>query len=249
MIRQLGSSLFIFAFLVAFLAAQDNPRPDNPRRDNREPAKKKEIKKDEGKKKADEAPAPGDTEAAAKVKEIIDRLHKNFDASEDRLGKKDPGEDTRKIQDDIIKDLDELLKQQQNNQGGGGGASGAKGSKGGASGSAGNSGGSGGKGSKGGSQANNKGGAGGNQDKKGSAQLGKGGGKDGKGGNGAGGGDGKKEGKNTIADLFKDIWGHLPQTKRQEMDAYSKERFLPKYDEILRQYYRTISEQGRKDGE
>ena len=54
---------------------------------------------------------------------------------------------------------------------------------------------------------------------------------------------------NTIADLFKDVWGHLPQTKRQEMDVYLQERFLPRYDEILRQYYRTISEQGRKDGE
>jgi hypothetical protein len=30
------------------------------------------------------------------------------------------------------------------------------------------------------------------------------------------------------------------------MDAYSKERFLPKYDDLLRQYYRTIAEQGRK---
>ena len=50
--------------------------------------------------------------------------------------------------------------------------------------------------------------------------------------------------------LFKDVWGHLPQNKRQEMDAYAKERFLQKYDQILRQYYRTISEQGRrKDGD
>ena len=52
--------------------------------------------------------------------------------------------------------------------------------------------------------------------------------------------------KNTIADLFKDIWGHLPQTKRLEMDAYSKERFMPKYEDLLRQYYRTIAEQGRR---
>ena len=50
----------------------------------------------------------------------------------------------------------------------------------------------------------------------------------GKGGLGESKSDSKKE-KNTIADLFKDIWGHLPQTKRLEMDAYSKERFMPKY--------------------
>ena len=59
-----------------------------------------------------------------------------------------------------------------------------------------------------------------------------------------------KKDNTTIGDLFKDVWGHLPLNKRQEMDAYARERFLPKYDEILRQYYRTISEQGRhKDGE
>jgi len=34
------------------------------------------------------------------------------------------------------------------------------------------------------------------------------------------------------------------------MDAYSRERFMPRYDELLRQYYRALSEQSRKkDGE
>ena len=34
------------------------------------------------------------------------------------------------------------------------------------------------------------------------------------------------------------------------MDVYSRERFMPRYEEILRQYYRTIAEQGRrKEGE
>ena len=55
--------------------------------------------------------------------------------------------------------------------------------------------------------------------------------------------------KNTVADLFRDVWGHLPEEKRQEMDAYSRERFMPRYDELLRQYYRTLSEQSRKKEE
>jgi hypothetical protein len=49
-----------------------------------------------------------------------------------------------------------------------------------------------------------------------------------------------------IADLYKDIWGHLPETIRQEMDQYSRERFMPKYEELLKQYYATIAEKGKR---
>lgn len=51
---------------------------------------------------------------------------------------------------------------------------------------------------------------------------------------------------NTVADLFRDVWGHLPKTRRMEMDAYSRLRFMPKYDQVLRQYYRTIAERARR---
>lgn len=49
-----------------------------------------------------------------------------------------------------------------------------------------------------------------------------------------------------LADLYKDVWGHLPEKMRQEMDAYFKERFMPRYSDLLRQYYSTIAEQGKK---
>lgn len=52
--------------------------------------------------------------------------------------------------------------------------------------------------------------------------------------------------KNTIAELYRDVWGHLPEKARMEMDAYSRSQFMPQYDQILRQYYRTIAEQGRR---
>ena len=72
-------------------------------------------------------------------------------------------------------------------------------------------------------------------------------GKDSKGGDGGGTKKNDPEKKNTVADLLpKDIWGHLPEKKRQEMDIYSKQRFLPKYEDLLRQYYRTISESDRR---
>ena len=51
---------------------------------------------------------------------------------------------------------------------------------------------------------------------------------------------------NLTAELYRNDWGHLPLMKRLEMDAYSKERFMLRYDEVLRQYYRTIAEQGQK---
>jgi hypothetical protein len=47
------------------------------------------------------------------------------------------------------------------------------------------------------------------------------------------------------SELYRTDWGHLPLTKRLEMDAYSRERFMPRYDEMLQQYYRTVAEQGK----
>ena len=53
-------------------------------------------------------------------------------------------------------------------------------------------------------------------------------------------------GLSTIPGLVKDAWGHLPKTKRQEMDAYSHEQFMPQYEQLLRQYYQTIAAQAKK---
>ena len=52
-----------------------------------------------------------------------------------------------------------------------------------------------------------------------------------------------------IADLYKDVWGHLPETLRQEMDQYSREQFMAKYADLLKQYYATIAEKGRRKDE
>jgi hypothetical protein len=50
---------------------------------------------------------------------------------------------------------------------------------------------------------------------------------------------------NITADTYRTPWGHLPELKRMEMDAYSKARFMLRYDEILQQYYRAVAEYGR----
>jgi hypothetical protein len=55
-----------------------------------------------------------------------------------------------------------------------------------------------------------------------------------------------KAADNTVSGLVKDVWGHLPKAKRLEMDAYSREQFMPQYEQLLRQYYQTIAAQGKK---
>jgi len=49
---------------------------------------------------------------------------------------------------------------------------------------------------------------------------------------------------------YKDVWGHLPESLRAEMNAYSNPApFMPKYDDLIKKYYRTIAEQGRRKGD
>ena len=40
----------------------------------------------------------------------------------------------------------------------------------------------------------------------------------------------------------KQVWGHLPDRLRQEMNQYYKEQFMPKYNDMLRQYYSRLAE-------
>ena len=58
-----------------------------------------------------------------------------------------------------------------------------------------------------------------------------------------------KDEANKIADVFKDVWGHLPESMRAEMDAYSREQFMFKYKPHIEQYYSAISEKSRRKGD
>lgn len=226
-------------------------KPDEKKPDEPKIGEKKKDKGDQPKLKREEEPDdPADTGEDAK--EIVARVSKNMRAAEDRLARKDPGDATRGIQKDIVKDLDKLIEenkrqqQQQQQQGGGGGSAtrrrlqeeqqknGGQANKGGQKQKQSTKEGSKGQKPKEGSGKNQKGG----KDKEGKEK----GGKEGK--EGQGGGNGNKDGSK-IADLYKDIWGHLPETMRQEMDAYSREQFMEKYKGLLKQYYSTLSEKGR----
>src|SRR5204863_6549162 len=75
----------------------------------------KTKKPTEPEKKADaDKGAQDEVKEAEKTKEILARLAKNMQASEELLGKKDPGDVTRQIQRDIVKDLDELIEKAKN---------------------------------------------------------------------------------------------------------------------------------------
>jgi hypothetical protein len=52
-----------------------------------------------------------------------------------------------------------------------------------------------------------------------------------------------------MADIVKDIWGHLPETLRQEVDHYYRDRFMPRYRDLVQEYYMRLAERERGRGE
>ena len=47
--------------------------------------------------------------------------------------------------------------------------------------------------------------------------------------------------------LAKDVWGHLPAAMRQDLLNVYSEKFLPKYDDLVRKYYEALAEQNRRN--
>jgi hypothetical protein len=209
------------------------PQPDPTAEKKPEPPKKSEPpKKDGPPSKSREAKDDADAEAAdmeQKLKEITERLSKNLHTAEKKLKEKDPGDNTQQVQRDIVKDLEDLIeqtkRQQQQQQQSSSSSS---------------------------SQQRNQQARRNkmrqnqafsqqpqNQESQAQNQQGK----------NARGGNSREEQMSKIADLYKDIWGHLPETLRQEMNQYAREQFMPKYNELLKQYYATIAEKGRQKSE
>lgn len=50
-----------------------------------------------------------------------------------------------------------------------------------------------------------------------------------------------------LSDLNRDVWGHLPEALRQEVDHYYRERFMPRYRDLLQQYYTRLAESERRE--
>jgi hypothetical protein len=227
------------------------PDPDKPpmKEDKNDPPKKEDPKPDE------QPPPPAHEDEA----EVLQRIVKNAQLAKEKLDNKELTEGTRQIQDDIIKDLDSLIRGAESPppQGGGGGEENQP--------NQGNDSKQGGMGKQSGQQGNNSARAQRAQRRTGSQQANKGGtgsqqakndmtpanpmGPSDSGGMG-GGAKPPDGGPDKTADLYKDVWGHLPEALRAEMMAYSNDKqFMAKYDDLIKKYYRSIAEQGRRKGD
>jgi len=43
--------------------------------------------------------------------------------------------------------------------------------------------------------------------------------------------------------IVRHVWGHLPEKMKEEMQQAFKENNLPKYQQLIEQYFRAIAEQ------
>ena len=228
------------------------PRPEKPKDDAKEPAKPEEM-----------PGAPGAAAPEMDEQEVLNRVERNMRTAEDRLANRELSDGTRQVQEDIVKDLDLLIQQMQNGGGGEGqqdqqndqqqqqGGQQQAGGRQRQSGrqQAGMPGNRRGRQRGGRQQASRQQGGqqpGGQQgQQQGGQQPGQQQGQNSP--NNQGGGGGRSEGEmNKLAEIYKDVWGHLPETMRQEMNAYSREQFMGKYNDLIRQYYTTIAEKGRR---
>src|SRR5262245_39426890 len=249
----------LFIFLSASVWADDDPKPgqseppirlkkkskpsdDFDKNKKLQPPKREEAGKEE--KEGDEPPV----EPEQDPKEIIGRISKNIDSTKDRLAQKDAGDGTQQLQRDIVKDLDALIEQsnrqqqqqqqQDQNQQQDQSDQSSKSRQ---------------QRQQQASQRKNSG----QQKQQASAQRKTQSGQQkpqsqqqqANGQKPGAGGMGGKKSDAPNADLYKDIWGHLPEKFRKEMDAYARVEFMSKYNDLLQQYYNRLSEKGRAKGE
>jgi hypothetical protein len=233
-------------------AKEEVPKGD-PARPPEPPEKKPDAPKEQPKDGADEPPDAG-APPEMDEQEVLGRVNKNMRAAEDRLANRELNDGTRQLQDDILKDLDALINQVQNggqgqdqndqqaqqndNQQGGKQQARRNRSQG---------------------QGQPRPGIGGRRGNRRQAARRPGGQKQGSGGqaqsnqkaqNGnslQGGGGGQSGGApNKLAEIYKDRWGELPETMREAMNAYQKEHFMLRYDDLIKQYYTTVAEKNRR---
>lgn len=50
-------------------------------------------------------------------------------------------------------------------------------------------------------------------------------------------------------DVVKEVWGHLPDKLRQQVTQYYKEQFMPRYSDLLKQYYSSLANTPGKSDE
>jgi hypothetical protein len=228
------SALFaVLALTLAGLSFADDPKPEPEeppvllkKKKKDPPAEEKPAPKDKAKAKEDEPKDPAD--GTVDPKEVLERINKNIRESEERLSKKDPGDGTREVHRHIVKDLNSLIEQAKQPPPPSGGDPSAK--------------------SDNDSQqqtANSQRPRRGDRSRKDGSQDSKA-----SKGNGNTGGNGNSDGNGNTRkpDPFKDRGPSLPEMPRTEIDAYQRDEYAARYTELLKQYYQTIAEKGRKEG-
>lgn len=115
MFRIVGMTILGLAGAVAVLVAQEPPPKGQKDKEAAAPMQPGDKKADKGDAKADAEKKEPAAPSGDSAEEIVKRLNQGFEEAEGRLGKKDPREQTQKIQDQIIRDLDELIKQKNPN--------------------------------------------------------------------------------------------------------------------------------------
>ena len=51
----------------------------------------------------------------------------------------------------------------------------------------------------------------------------------------------------SVPAIYKELWGHLPETVRQQLLQAPSDQFLPKYEKLLPKYFRRLAEEGDKE--
>lgn len=55
----------------------------------------------------------------------------------------------------------------------------------------------------------------------------------------------RKIGRLTPGQMDKEVWGHLPPKLRQQLLNAWADKYLPKYDDLVRRYFESLAEEGR----
>jgi hypothetical protein len=229
--------------------------PETEPKKTAEPKEKSLLEKlgDELMKEADDTPGV-DPDKPKEDVDKMDRAVKGMRSAGEKLEEGQTADETQSIQKQVIKDLEDIINQLENpppNQGNGGaGGGGGGGGGGGASGRSGRGG--------GGSSLRRMRpqGASGKGKPSGQAQKKPGDAEEQAGGTSSE--NGVDSSKMSQADrkaaeeaarkqkLEMDVWGHLPQHVREELLNTYGERMLPKYENLVKQFYEALSTQGER---
>lgn len=52
--------------------------------------------------------------------------------------------------------------------------------------------------------------------------------------------------KLAVSDLIKRVWGQLPEKEREQMSQHSAELFLPQYEQLITEYFKTLVEKQKE---